>query len=50
MDEFTEKFEHVKKHYHCKICPGQFGWFQENDINSAKKHHKIFHQDKQRKG
>ena len=43
MDEFTEKFEFVKMHYHCKLCPGQFGWFQENQIESAKKHHKLFH-------
>jgi hypothetical protein len=46
MNEFTEKFEFVKKYYHCKLCPSQFGWFQENQIESAKKHHKLFHSSK----
>jgi hypothetical protein len=32
MDEFAEKFEFVKMYYHCKLCPGQFGWFQENQM------------------
>jgi hypothetical protein len=41
MVEFAEKFEFVKKHYHCKLCPGQFGRFQENKVESAKKTNKL---------
>lgn len=46
MDEITDKFEHIKNHYHCKICPGQFGWYPENEIESVKNHYKKIHQSK----
>ena len=45
MDEIAENFEHIKKYYHCKLCPGQFGWIPEQEIESLERHYRMFHLD-----
>jgi hypothetical protein len=49
MDGFLENFEYIKKYYHCKLCPGQFGWIPENNVKSLEKHYKMFHPDGKRR-
>ena len=45
MDKISEKFEHVKEYYHCKLCSGQFGWIPEQEIESLERHYRMFHLD-----
>jgi len=45
MDKIAEKFKHIKEYYHCKLCPGQFGWIPEKEIEFLERHYKMFHPD-----
>lgn len=45
MDKIAKHFEHIKKYYHCRLCPGQFGWIPEHETDSLERHYRIFHLD-----
>jgi len=46
MDKIAETFKHIKGYNHCELCPGQFGWIPEKEIESLEIHYKMFHLDK----
>jgi hypothetical protein len=49
MEKIAENFEHIKKFYHCMLCPGKFNWIPEEEPESLERHYKMFHPDRKRR-